>query len=130
MLGFLRNALAFIVGAIAVISGAATIFFPLYRAYFWLRYGFSLSYSGLDFLSDADVRGIGRAVMEIKWLGIQKAIIWLLSQPFELSCVVLAIVCSILASVWHDESAKPLEPFYKPEQPVQPNKPQWLGKDI
>src|SRR5271165_1287090 len=108
MLGLLRNAFSFIAGAVAVVSFLAALLFPVYRAVFWLRYGIGLNYSGLDFLSDADMQGVARAALDIKWLGIQKAFMWLLSQPFELSCVALAIACSLAASLWHDENAKPL----------------------
>ena len=87
----------------------AAALFPLYRAYFWLRYGFGLSYSCLDFLIENDkndISGVRRAVLETKWLGVQKTFIWLLSQPFELSCVALAVVCGIVAKVLFDENRK------------------------
>jgi hypothetical protein len=71
----LKNAIAIFATVLAVVAASAGVLFPLRRAYIWLRYGYGLSYSGLDFLADADMRGVERAVLEIKWLGIQKALV-------------------------------------------------------
>jgi hypothetical protein len=90
------NVIALPAGLVVIFSALAGMLFPFYRAYFWLRYGYGLSYSGFDFLVDADIRSVGREALEIKWLGIQKAFVWLLSQPFELNCLTLAAVCGLI----------------------------------
>jgi hypothetical protein len=101
--------------------------FLLYRGYFWLKFGHALEYSGLNFLGDADMRGVLRAVLGIEWQGVKKALLWLLSQPFEMNCLALMIVSGALFGALNDEDKKSLESFRKPEKPKMP---QWLGRDV
>lgn len=130
MLGFFRNVIAFIFGAAAVVSFLGAPALLVYRGYFWLKFGHELEFSGVDLYSAADMHGVLRAVLEIRWLGVQKVLLWALSQPAELCLVMQAIAFGALSGLIHDENAKSLEPFYKPEEPAEPKPRQWLGRDV
>jgi hypothetical protein len=98
-----KNAIALLIAAPGVISLFAMVPLLAYRGIFWLRFGFALEYSGLDFFRDADMGGVIRFVLELKWLGFQKALMWLFTQPFEYSCLAFALVVITISNFLYDQ---------------------------
>jgi hypothetical protein len=116
----LRKVIAAFAGAMVLVPIFAAMPLLLYRGYFWLKFGYALSFSGLDFLGAADMSGIIRAVQGIEWQGIKQVLLWVLSEPFELTLFALGIVSGVVANALYDGLGRPLEPQWKPEGSAKP----------